>query len=1047
MKKSLKLFFSLLLFCQTAVFAQNITVTGRVTSSTNEPLSGVTVKVSGSKQGTSSDAAGAFSIAAPTKSTLIFSYIGYSEQTINVNGRNTINIVLLSNADSLQTVIVTALGIKKEAKKLGYATATVNNDQISTNRTPNLMSGLQGKMAGVNITTTATGPAGSVKVRIRGQSTFNASNPPLLVLNGVPIDNGSFGIGVSGPRAGQVNSSDGGDSFSSINPDDVESMTVLKGAAASALYGSRAQNGVIMITTKNKSSGKGIGVDYNVNYTTDTPLDFTDFQYEYGQGERGVRPTTPFPQSGVWSFGEKFQPGMTQVLFSGETFPYAPVRNRYKQFYNTGTNLTNTVTLSNSGDKGGFSLSLSNTDNKGIIPNSKFNRRSVNLGFTQNVTKQLTVFGNVNYSNEKNTNPPQVNTQDMDITTVLYTLANSMPFKALEQNQTLVNGNEFVMARFLVRNNPYYSANYRKENILRDRVIGNVAVKYQFTPWLYAQGRLAQDMYTRYQDYNIPNGYAPIPAAPSGFVNGSFTQDIRRYRERNYDFLIGATRKFGTIGVDVTAGGNQMYRKSEYNSVLATDFTIPGLYTVQNGRVKDPIYSKSERKVNSLYGALELSYKNFLYLNATARNDWFSTLAPEHNNVLYPSVSASFIFSDALRSKMPSWVNFGKVRVAYAEVGSDGDVDTYANALYYGVNNNLYPNPAGATVPIGGITASRVPNPNLQPSRTSEIEAGVELRMFGNRVNLDLSYYRKTTKDQILGILTSDASSYTSKLINVGKSMNKGIEMMLNVVPVQTNAFKWDVTLNASYNTSNVIKLGPNAADTSINVSNGGGRILRQVVGKPIGALYTYMYLRDKTGQQVFDKASGKPMRNETPQYVGNVLPKYFGGITNSFNYKGLSLSVLIDFKLGAKMIAGSNQNALRHGLQKRTLVGRAEGYVIGKGVNPDGGVNTTHTDIQPFYETPNVLGVNEDWVFNSGFWKLRQITLGYDFTKYVRSIKFIKGLKLSAVANNVAILKKWTENMDPENTANISDNETGLDFWTPVPPTRSLGFNLSVKF
>jgi TonB-linked SusC/RagA family outer membrane protein len=1047
MKKSLILFFSLLLFFQASVFAQNVTVTGKVVTPANEPLTGVTIKISGSRQGTSSDAAGVFTITAPAKAILVFSHVGFLDQTISLNGRSSLNVILQNNSDSLQNVIVTALGIKKDEKKLGYAISTVNSEQISTNRTPNVMSGLQGKMAGVNITTMGTGAAGSVKVRIRGQSSFNAVNSPLIVLNGVPMDNTSYGIGVSGPRAGQVNSSDGGDGFSSINPDDIEQMTVLKGAAASALYGYRAKDGVIMITTKSKGSSKGIGVDYNINYTTDTPLDFTDFQYEYGQGERGVRPTTPFPQSAVWSFGEKFQPGMTQVLFSGQTYPYEPVRNRYKKFYNTGTNLTNTVTLSTSGDKGGMSLSLSNTDNKGIIPNSKFNRRSVNLGFTQNVTKNITVLGNINYSNETNTNPPQVNTQDMDITTVLYTLANSMPFYAMQQNQVLPNGNEFVMSRFLVRNNPYYSANYRKENIQRDRMLGNVAVKYQLLPWLYAQGRIAQDMYTRYQDYNIPNGYAPIPAAPSGFVNGSFTQDIRRFRERNYDFLIGGNRKFGNIGVDLTAGGNQMYRKMEYNSVLATDFIIPGLYTVQNGRVKDPIYSKTEQKVNSLYGALELSYKNFLYLNTTARNDWFSTLAPEHNNILYPSVSASFVFSEAFTSKMPSWLNFGKLRAAYAEVGSDGSVAPYSNVLYYSVNNNLYPNPAGATVPIGGINGTQVPNPNLQPSRTSETEAGIELRMFNKRVNLDLSYYYKTTKDQILGILVSDASSYTSKLINVGKSVNKGVEMMLNIVPVQTKSFKWDVTLNASYNTSNVEKLGPNAADTSINVSNGGGRILRQVVGKPIGALYTYMYLRDKTGQQVFDKASGKPMRNETPQYVGNVLPKYFGGITNSFNYKGISLSFLIDFKLGAKMIAGSNQNALRHGLQKRTLIGRADGYVVGKGVNPDGGTNTTHADLQPFYETPNVLGVNEDWVFNSGFWKLRQITLGYDFTKYVTGIKFVKGLKLSAVANNVAILKKWTENMDPENLAYISDNENGLDFWTPVPPTRSIGFNLSVKF
>ncbi|MEO5999084.1 MAG: SusC/RagA family TonB-linked outer membrane protein [Chitinophagaceae bacterium] len=1047
MKKTLLLFFSVLTLCQVNALAQNITVTGKITGQDNDALSGVNIKVGGTKQGVITDDAGNYSISANSNASLLFSHIGYQEQTINVNGRKVINLTLFKNSDSMQAIVVTALGIRREVRTLGYATATVNNEQIATNRTPNVVSGLQGKLSGVNITTMGTGPAGSAKIRIRGQSSFSSQNNPLIVINGVPMDNTNYALGSAfGARAGQVNSSDGGDAFSSINPDDIESMTILKGATASALYGSRAKDGVVMITTKTKGTSKGIGIDYNINYTTDTPLDFTDFQYEYGQGERGVRPTTPFPQSGVWSFGEKFQPGMTQVLFDGKTFPYEPVYDRYKKFYNTGVNLTNTITLSTAGENGGFSLSLANTDNKGIMPNSKFNRRSVNLGFTQNVTKFLTVSGNANYSNEKNRNPPQVNTQDMAVPTVLYTLANSMPFYALEQNQVLPNGNEFVMARFLVRNNPYYSLSHRSENIIRDRLIGNIALKYQVTPWLYLQGRIAQDIYTRYQDYNIPNGYAPIPPAPTGFINGSFTQDIRRFRERNYDFLLGANRKFGKFGVDVTLGGNQRYVKMEYNSVSVTDFVQPGLYTIMNGRIKDPIYSKSERKVNSVYGAAEFSYSNFLYLNVTARNDFFSTLAAANRSIIYPSVTGSFIFSDAFATKMPSWLSYGKLRVAYAEVGDD-NVAPYSNVLYYSVNNNLFPNPSGQNIPIGGINGAQIPNADLRPLRVSETEVGVELKLFNNRVGLDLSYYHKITRDQILAVQVSDASSYTSKLINVGKSLNQGLELQLSLTPVQTKSFKWDISFNGSYNTSEVLKLGLTPADTVISVGGGGGRVVKQVVGKPIGALYTYIYKRDASGRQVFDKASGKPLREDVPVYVGNVLPKYFGGITNSFNYAGIMLTVLIDYKLGAKMIAGSNMNALRHGLHKRTLVGRAEGYVIGDGVNQDGGKNTTKSDLQPFYETPNVLGVNEDFVFNSGFWKLRQITLGYDFTKYVKGVKFIKGLKLSAVSNNVAILKKWTENMDPENIANISDNETGLDFWTAVPPTRSIGFNLSVKF
>jgi len=1044
MKKKLLFLAFFTLVCQLFVLAQTVSISGKVTGQNKDPLAGVNVQVAQGKQGAITDGNGNYLIKALPNATLIFSYVGYLDKTVKLSGTNVVDVNLTVDPKGLQDVVVTALGIKKESKRLGYATATVNGDAMSTNRTSNPMSTLQGKLSGVNISTMGTGPAGSTKIRIRGQSSFNSVNQPLIVINGVPMDNTTYGIGGGiGARSGQVNSTDGGDGFSSINPDDIETITVLKGATASALYGSRAKDGVVMVTTK-KGSSKGIGVEYNVNYTTDKALDFTDFQYEYGQGERGVRPTSAYPQSGVWSFGEKFQPGMRQVLFDGEDWPYEPVRNRYKQFYRLGTNLTNTVTLSNGNENGSFRLSVSNSDNQGILSNNAFNKKTINLGFNQNINKALTIQGNVNYSNEFNKNPPQVNTQDMAIPTVLFTLANSMPFAAMEQNQLMPNGNEFVMSRFLVRNNPYYSLNQRFENVKRDRLVANVSFRYQITSWLYAQGRVAQDYYSRYQDYNIPNGYAPIPAAPTGFINGSYTQDVRNFRERNYDFLIGATKKINDFGVDITVGGNQMYRKTEYNSVSVTDFVQPGLYTIMNGRAKDPLYSKTERGVNSLYGAADFSYKSFLFLNVTARNDWFSTLAADARSILYPSVTGSFIMSEKI--KLPSWINYAKLRAAYAEVGDD-NVAPYSNALYFGVNNNLFPNPSGASVPVGGINTTLVPNPALKPLRVSESEVGLELKMFKNRVGLDISYFYKITKDQILAAQISDASGFTNKLINIGESMNKGLEMQLMLSPIRAKNFKWDINLNVSYNTSKVLKLGSSASDTVISVGGGGGRVVKQVVGLPIGALYTFKYRRDAAGIQVFDKASGKPLRNDVPAYVGNILPKYFGGITNTFTIYGVEVSSLIDFRLGAKMIAGSNMNALRHGLHKMTLNGRAEGYVIGQGVNPDGAVNTTKSDIQPFYETPNVLGVNEDFVFNAGFWKLRQVSIGYDFTKHISKAKFIKGIKVNLVANNVLILKKWTENMDPENVANISDNETGLDFWTPLPPTRSVGFNLNIKF
>lgn len=1024
--------------------AQN-RITGKVTNTSNLPIPGVNVLINGTSVGTVTDEEGNFVLNAASESVVVFSYIGFITQQITVGNRSVIDVKLVEEERNLSEVVVTALGIKREAKTLGYATASVDADQIAVNRTPNVLSTLQGKMAGVNISSMSTGPAGTAKIRIRGQSSFSGQNNPLIVINGVPVDNSNYAMGGNYVNNRIQNNSDGGDGMSSINPDDIESMTVLKGATAAALYGSRAKDGVVMITTKSKGSGKGWGVDYNLNFTSDTPLDFTDFQYEYGQGEGGVRPTAPNPTSGVWSFGEKFQPGMRQVLFDGEDWPYEPVHDRVRKFYNVGTNFTNTLTVSNGGENGGFSLSFANTDNKSIVPNSRFNRKTINLGFTQKINQKLTAMGNMNYSLEENKNPPQLDAQDFATATVIYTLANSMPFEALKANQVHPNGDEFVFSRFLVRNNPYYSVNYHKENVDRNRLFGNMALKWDITKWLYLQGRVAQDYYVRNHDYNIPNGYAPIAKAPAGYVNGGFVQDVRKFTERNIDFLLGGNHTFGDFGIDATIGGNTRYVKMDYNSVAVQDFVQPGLYTVMNGRVKNPFYSLSEKKINSLYGAATFSYKEFLYLNVTARNDWFSTLAPENRSILYPSVTGSFVFSQAF-SNLPEWLTFGKIRAAYAQVGDD-NVSPYSNALYYAVNNNNAVTPTGQLVPVGGINASSIPNRNLRPLRVKESEAGIELKLFKNLVGLDLTYYHKITEDQILAAQVSDASSYTSKLINVGKSMNQGLEMLLTFSPVRNDDFSWDINFNISYNTSKVLKLGLAENDTMITAGGGGGRILRQQVGKPIGQLYTYYYLRDDQGRQVFDKSSGLALRDEELRNVGSVLPKYFGGITNSFNYKGISLSALIDFKLGHKMIAGQNQNYLRHGLHKKTLVGREEGFVIGEGVNPGGEINQTKALVQPFYERPNVIGVHEDMVFNAGFWKLRQLSLGYDFGRLIPSTFFLKGLRLSAVANNVAVLKKWTENMDPEMVMNSSDNAMGLDFWPSLPPTRSIGFNLSAKF
>jgi TonB-linked SusC/RagA family outer membrane protein len=1026
--------------------AQQISGTVRAAKDSS-PLPGVTVLVKGTTQGTSTDANGQYTLNANSGSTLVFSFVGFVSQETQIGNRSTINISLEEDSQSLEEVVVTALGIKKDAKKLGYATSTVNSEALTENRQPNFMNALQGKVAGVNVQSLGTGPGGSSKIRIRGQSSISGQNSPLIVINGVPIDNTNFGTNQNnrgsdnsiGVRGGGV-FSDGGDGLSSVNPDDIESMTILKGATAAALYGSRAKDGVIMITTKTKGEGKGIGVTFNTNYTNEQPLDFTDYQYEYGQGENGVRPTSANPTSGQWSFGEKFEPGMTQVLFDGVTVPYEPIRNRYDIFYRNGQNWTNTLSLSGADAKGGFNLSVSNLDSKGIVPNNSFNRKTINLGVAYDLSKKFNVSANINYSNEYNKNPPNIANQDNSIPTSVAIMANSMPWDLLDEKKYDANGNEFVYSRFRNRTNPYFTLAEQFRNVRRDRIFGNIALKYNLTDWMFVQARVGQDYWSRDDDYNnFPTGQASRGPAPAGFVNGVYTQEAMRFRELNKDILISASREFGDIGLDVNLGGNQMYRRSDLNSAQVTDFVVRDLYTIANGRVKDPFYALSERAVNSVYGAAELSYKGFLFVNGTARNDWFSTLSPANRSILYPSVSGSFVFSQAMNSA-PSWLSFGKLRLAYAEVGSDTDVSPYSNALFYGINANLFNGQ-----PVGSSQGGTVPNANLKPMRVAEKEAGLELKLFQNRVGLDFAVYEKLTSDQIVSAQISDASGFTTTLINSGESQTRGAEWLLSINPVRTADFRWDITFNGTYNKTKLLSLLTDTPGeritTGTHVFNGE---LRQVVGEELGQLYGFGFRRDDQGRMIFG-ANGIPLRTPDLISFGSALPNWIGGINNAFNYKGVSVSALIDFKLGGNMMSGTNFNLTRHGLHKQTLPGRDTG-VIGEGVNESGEPNTVAAESQRYWEVIRSQALVEPIIYNAGFWKLRQITAGYDFTKHIPENVPINSVKLSIVANNVAMLKKWVPNIDPDSFGYTSDNIVGLES-TGVPTTRSLGFNLNVKF
>ena len=1020
-------------------FAQSIT--GKVSNDKGEAIPGATVAVKGSQAASTTNVEGLFSINAPGTATLVFSSVGYLTQEIPVGGQSTMQVTLASDNKNLDVVIVTALGLRRDVRKLGYSTATVNPDQLTTARTTNLGNSLQGKVAGMNVSPPAGGPGGSTKIRIRGQSSFGGNNSPLIIVNGIPINNSSNSATKSGDASSGNNtggSSDRGDGLQSINPDDIESMTVLKGATGSALYGFRAKDGVILITTKTGKGQKGIGVELTSNFQAEDALDFTDFQYEYGQGEFGKRPTntSEAQSSGVWSFGEKFD-GAETPQFDGTSKPYLPYKNRIKDFYRTGTSWTNSIALSGGNDKGNFRLAFANTDANAIMPNSDFRKQIVNLGLNYKFTEKFSVQLNANYSNERLNNPPQIGLQDMSANTTIYTLANSIDVAWLKAKYKDENGNEQPLARFTNRNNPYWVAFNRFERQKRDRLFGNVSLRYQLLDWLYVQGRIGQDYSNTPYEYNRPTGTRSIGPAPTGF-NGYYYQDVTAQRERNADFLIGGNKEFGKFGVDLNVGGNSLFQQYDQNSTNVTNFYVRDLYTVMNGQTKNSNYGVGRKKVNSLYGALELSYNQFLYLTLTGRRDWFSTLNPESNAYTYPSASLSYVFSENV--KLPDWFTFGKIRAAYAEVGSD--TDPYQTALYYSLNGNpLAINYNGASYNIAlGNSGAIAPNNTLRPSAVKEAELGLELKFFDSRLNLDVAVYDKKTNDEILNVDVSYSSGFNQTKVNIGKLQNKGFEALLSVIPVKTQNTNWEMGFNASYNQSKVLQLANGQQRFDVGTGEFFGTVSHEV-GMPLASLRGFDYARDDKGNIITN--GGLFSQGEMVTF-GSAIPKWTGGWLNTVNWKKLRIFTQVDFKAGHKIMSNSNLNMLREGLTQSSLVGR-EGGVVFDALNADGTPNSTAVEAEQFYSTYRATNIATPFLYNGSFVRWRTLSIGYDLSDVV-SKSFIKGLSVSLLMNNVLMIKKYLDNLDPEAQVSASDNFQGIETHT-LPTTRSYGINLNVKF
>lgn len=1038
---------SLLLGCLAELQAQTKMISGTITSTDGTPLTGVSIAVQGTSTGTFTDDKGKYSLNVPGENaTIVVSYIGYVTQTVAINNRPVIDVQLKSDINQLSGVVVTAFGIKREKRALGYAVQEVPGEDLTEARETNVASALAGRVAGVQVSRTAGGPGGSARVIIRGNNSLTGNNQPLYVVDGVPIDNTSATPGI-----------DYGDGISNINPDDIASISVLKGGNAAALYGARAANGVILITTKTGRTRKGIGVSINSNLTLEKVSVVPTFQNTWGLGyDQNIFDayTTidgeKHPLLPGW-LGDDWGPKMDGQLVAIETLPklglvpYVPQPNdNVKNFYDVGVTATNTVALSGGNEKTTFRLSVSDLHNTGIVPKSTFQRQTVDLRSTSNITSKLSVDAKVNYIMQKGHNRPSLSTSTDNPAYQLQRMPRFVdldwlvPWKGPE--------GEYINWKSGGQpGNPYWSINEVVNDDKRDRVIGFFSAKYQFTNWLSLQARAGTDFY---HDDRFLRKAVNTPSALTGMVMNTGI-DVK---ETNVDALLSAS---GSLSKNFTGtlslGANQMNRSFKELQYTGTDLKIPNLYVISNAADVRPDYSLQRRRMNSVYAFGNLGFKNYLFLDLTARNDWSSTLSKGNYSFFYPSVSASFVFTDAF--KMNSQIlPFGKLRVSYAQVGNDAS--PYLTKIGYSLGTVDYNGQGFAQI------SGRIPATDLKNELTESFEIGADLRFFNNRLGIDFTYYKSSTYDQILPINIPAATGFSSKVINSGQMDNRGIEVFVNATPVHTaGGFQWDATINFSKNKTTVVSLAP-GIEAIVLAEVQEGQIEARP-GESYGNIVGNAFERTPDGRLIVTapdaqgNGGGKYVANRENNLLGNIQPDWLAGVSNIFSYKGFTVSALLDFKMGGKLFSNTkyyqNQRGTGKDTEKRTNL-KSDGVIP---VKNDAGEVTGYVPydgpVNPIdYNNMAWAGILEYFVIDAGYINLREVTIGYTFSQSLLSKLPFTNVKLSLVGRNLCYFgnKDFRDlGIAPDASAVSTDAaEQGVERMA-IPPTRSIGFNLSLTF
>jgi len=1055
MFKKIKLPISiLLLFLTQKISAQDSIVTGTVRSADGESIPGVSILVKETKQVVATDTKGAFSVNASDKNTLVFSYIGFKTQEVLVNkNAGALAITLQASENALDEVVVTALGISRQKKSLGYAVQELKGQDLAEAKESNLVNALAGKVAGVRVTN-SQGDMGSSRVVIRGETSISGNNQPLFVVDGVPVDNSQLNSG--GAR-------DYANAISDINADNIESISVLKGPNAAALYGSRAAAGVILIKTKTGKSKRGVGITLNSNAVIETIATLPVYQNAFGQGSEGKFSYVDGKGGGIndgvdESWGPKLNGQLIPQFYSkGVAVPFIAHPDNVRDFFETGYALNNGIAIADASEKFDYRLSYNNLKQVGVIPNSGQGKNNFALNTTLRITPKLSISANANYSKLSSDNLPGTGGSRSTSTMLQFTWFGRQVDINRLKNYLDENGNTFNW------NNSYYSNPYwvAYENTVsqnRNRLIGSFGLNYKIIDGLEFNFRSGTDYYNDRRKIRISYG-------TNGTPFGSYTENGFTVNENNTDATLNLNKQLSSdFTLEGLLGSNIRSRYIEQNDQSAPRLAVAGLYSLSNSR--DPLISSnnySKLKSYSIYASAQVGFRNYLFANITARNDWSSTLAAQNRSYFYPSFNGSLVLTEAFDIK-GAFLDYAKVRGGWSKVGKDADP-------YRSVNTYVFGAPFGSSPQL--TTSATDLNPNLKPETTTSSELGAEAVFFNKRVRLDLSLYNTNSYDQILSVDVSPSTGFRSKLLNAGKINNKGIEVQLGLTPVKKQ-FTWDIDVNYAVNRSKVVELDAAGLLQNYVIASNSAQVIA-AVGQPYGTLYGNAYLRDANGNIIVN-ATGAPQTDPTKKVLGKYTPDWIGGIYNTFSYKGISLGVLVDASFGGSIYNGTYATGTYTGVLASTLPGRAEEYggisyyypgnvkangavkvtgtapagvtvyddgIVFDGVTADGKKNEKILPAQQYYKSFRTI--DEANIFDASYVKLREVKLSYNLpSKWLKPLN-LQGASVSLVGRNLWIIHRNVEDIDPEVAFNTGNGQ-GLESLSN-PTTRSYGLNLNIKF